>query len=101
MVTANRVGSSSTLGLSSFASGTHTDMLRHGTEELAFVLTGTGELRLDSESVSYQAGSAIFIPAGVWHSVANTGVEPVTMVFAFPHPDYPPTDHRPVESESA
>ena len=34
------------------------------------------------------------IPPGVWHSVVNTGNEPVTMVFAFPHPDYPPTERR-------
>jgi quercetin dioxygenase-like cupin family protein len=50
---------------------------------------------LDDDQIPCAAGSAIFIPAGVWHSVANTGVEPVTMVFAFPHPEYPPTDRRP------
>ena len=40
------------------------------------------------------AGPALYIPAGVWHAVVNTGNEPVTMVFAFPHPDYPPTERR-------
>jgi oxalate decarboxylase/phosphoglucose isomerase-like protein (cupin superfamily) len=34
------------------------------------------------------------VPAGEWHAVANTGDEPVLMVFAFPHPDYPPTQRR-------
>ena len=38
---------------------------------------------------------ALFIPAGVWHVVANPGTEPVTMVFVFPGPDYPPTERRP------
>lgn len=72
MVTADGVGSSIALGFSSFAPGTHTAMLRHATEELAFILTGTGELGLDSEPVPYRAGSALFIPAGVWHAAANT-----------------------------
>ena len=94
LLTGERVGSSSALGFSSFAVGTATAMLSHATEELAYVLSGQGELRLDDGMVPYGAGSALFIPAGVWHVVANTGDEPVTMVFAFPHPDYPPTDRR-------
>lgn len=94
LLTGDRVGSSSALGFSNFAAGTATAMLSHATEELAYVLTGQGELRLDGETVPYAAGSALFIPAGVWHVVANTGDVPVTMVFAFPHPDYPPTERR-------
>jgi len=102
LLTGERVASSSALGFSSFAAGTSTAMLSHATEELAYVLTGQGELRLDDDTVPYGAGSALFIPAGVWHAVANTGDEPVTMVFAFPHPDYPPTDRRPADApESA
>jgi len=97
LLTGDRVGSASALGFSSFAAGTSTAMLSHATEELAYVLTGQGELRLDDDTVPYGAGSALFIPAGVWHAVVNTGDEPVTMVFAFPHPDYPPTDRRPVD----
>lgn len=89
-----RVGSSTALGYSSFAVGTATAMLSHATEELAYVLTGTGELRLDQVVVAYRPGEALFIPARVWHAVVNTGDEPVTMVFAFPHPDYPPTERR-------
>lgn len=95
LLNAERVASNSALGFSSFAAGTSTAMLSHETEELAYVLTGEGELRLDDESVPYHAGSALFIPARVWHAVANTGDEPVTMVFTFPHPDYPPTERRP------
>jgi quercetin dioxygenase-like cupin family protein len=94
LLTGERVASTSALGFSSFAAGTSTAMLSHATEELAYVLTGQGELRLDGEAVAYGAGSALFIPAGVWHAVANTGLEPVTMVFAFPYPDYPPTERR-------
>lgn len=98
MLTGDRVGSANALGFSSFAPGTATAMLSHTTEELAYVVTGRGELRLEDETVPYGAGSALFIPAGVWHVVANTGDEPVTMVFCFPHPDYPPTDRRPSDA---
>ena len=39
-------------------------MLSHATEELAYVLSGVGELRLDEDVVTYAAGSALFIPGG-------------------------------------
>ncbi len=94
ILTGDRVGSATALGFSSFAGGTATAMLAHATEELAYVLTGEGELRLDGDVVLYAAGSALYIPAGVWHAVVNTGNEPLTMVFTFPHPDYPPTERR-------
>jgi quercetin dioxygenase-like cupin family protein len=94
ILTGERVGSATALGVSSFAPGTSTAMLSHVTEELAYVLSGAGELRLEDEVVPYVGGSALYIPAGVWHAVANTGTEPVSMVFAFPHPDYPPTERR-------
>ena len=100
LLTGGRVESDSSLGFSSFAPGTTTAMLSHETEELAYVLSGEGELRLDEEVVPYRAGSALFIPAGVWHAVASTGTEPVTMVFSFPHPDYPPTERREASAEA-
>ena len=94
ILTGARVGSESALGFSSFAAHTATAMLSHQTEELAYVVSGRGELRLEDGVVPYAAGSALYIPAGVWHVVANTGDEPVAMVFTFPHPDYPPTERR-------
>jgi quercetin dioxygenase-like cupin family protein len=94
LLTGDGVGAATTLGCSSFAPGTATAMLSHSTEELAYVMSGTGELRLDEATVPYTAGQALYIPEGVWHAVVNTGNEPVTMVFAFPHPGYPPTERR-------
>jgi mannose-6-phosphate isomerase-like protein (cupin superfamily) len=94
ILTGERVGSASALGCSSFAPHTATAMLSHETEELAYVLSGRGELRMDDGSVAFGPESALYIPAGVWHAVVNTGDEPVAMVFAFPHPDYPPTARR-------
>jgi quercetin dioxygenase-like cupin family protein len=83
------------LGYSVFTPGTELTLVKHETEEFAYVLSGHGELRLDGEApVAFAAGDGIFIPAGVWHAVLNTSEEDVAMVFGFPHPDYPPTERR-------
>ena len=87
-------GNTASLGYSVFTPGCVTAMVSHQTEEVAYVLSGSGELRLDGESVPFAAGQGLFVPAGVWHAVANTGDEDVIMVFGFPHPDYPPTERR-------
>ena len=94
LVTGERAGSASSLGYSLFTPGTVTTAVRHETEEVAYVVAGSGELRLDEGAVPFAAGEALHIPAGVWHAVANTGEEDVLMVFGFPHPAYPPTERR-------
>jgi quercetin dioxygenase-like cupin family protein len=96
LVTDARVdGNASSLGYSVFTPGTVLAPVKHETEEVAYVVSGTGELRLDEETVPFGTGDAVHIPAGVWHAVANTGDTDVVMVFGFPHPDYPPTERRP------
>lgn len=88
-------GATASLGYSVFKPGTELAPVRHEAEELAYVVSGSGELRLDDgEVTTFAAGDGLYIPAGVWHAVANTGEEDVVMVFGFPHPDYPPTDRR-------
>ncbi len=87
-------GNSSSLGYSVFTPGCVTAMVSHETEEVAFVLSGSGELRLDGERVPFAARQGLFVPARTWHAVANTGTEDVIMVFGFPHPDYPPTERK-------
>jgi len=88
-------GNASSLGYSVFTPGTVTAMVCHETEEVAYVLSGSGELRVEgAEAVPFAGGQGVFIPAGIWHAVANTGAAEVVMVFGFPHPDYPPTERR-------
>ena len=95
LVTGDRVpGAVSSLGASVFTPGTVLAPVRHETEEVAYVVSGSGELRLDDHAVPFGGGDALHIPAGIWHAVANTGDVDVVMVFGFPHPDYPPTDRR-------
>lgn len=95
LVTAGRVeGNRSSLGYSVFTPGTVTGEVCHETEEVAYVIGGHGELRLEGRAIPFVKDDALLIPAGVWHAVANTGSEDVVMVFGFPHPEYPPTERR-------
>lgn len=87
-------GEQSSLGYSVFTPGTELAPVCHEAEETAYVVAGSGELRLDGGAVSFGPGDALHIPAGVWHAVVNTGEEDVIMVFGFPHPDYPPTERQ-------
>jgi len=87
-------GDASSLGYSVFTPSTVLAPVKHEAEEFAYVVSGSGELRLDDEAVPFRAGDALHIPAGVWHAVANTSDDDVVMVFGFAHPDYPPTDRR-------
>lgn len=87
-------GNRASLGYSVFTPGTVLAPVQHQTEEVAYVVGGSGELRLEGRSVPFRQGDALFIPEGVWHAVANTGDEDVIMVFGFPHPAYPPTERR-------
>jgi pyrroloquinoline-quinone synthase len=82
------------LGVSSFKPGTMTALLIHEEEELAYVLHGSGKIRLEDRDIPYAAGEGIYIPAGVPHAVVNDGQEEVSMVFAFSYPDYPPTQKK-------
>jgi len=91
---ANVLGATATLGCSVFPAGAVSDSIIHDTEEWMYIIAGAGELRTDSASVSFAAGVALHIPAGVWHSVANTGSEDVAAVFGFPAPTYPKTQKR-------
>jgi quercetin dioxygenase-like cupin family protein len=93
LVTGEQVGTNTcSLGYSTFTPGTATDIVAHETEELAYVIAGSGELRRDAgEAVPFRAGDAMFIARDAWHAVVNTGSEDVTMVCVFAHPDYPPT----------
>ena len=93
LVTGARVdGNASSLGYSVFTPGTVLTPVKHETEEVAYVVAGSGELRLDGEAVPIREGDAVHIPAGTWHAVVNNGETDVIMVFGFPDPEYPPTE---------
>jgi quercetin dioxygenase-like cupin family protein len=84
----------SSLGYSVFTPGTVTGMVAHEVEEVAYVLSGAGEIRTGDDATPVTAGQALHIPPRLWHAVANTGDEDLVMVFGFPHPGYPPTERQ-------
>src|SRR5262245_17046395 len=62
----------SSLGYSVFRPGTVLQMVSHEVEEVAYVVAGRGELRVDGGAVPFAAGQALHIPPKLWHAVANT-----------------------------
>ena len=95
LVAAETVGGNvSALGYSVFKPGTSTADLSHETEELAYIVSGRGVIRLDSRDVPVAAGQALYVPAKIWHTVMNPGDEDRVMVFSVPSSGYPPTDRR-------
>jgi quercetin dioxygenase-like cupin family protein len=95
LVTGERVtDNASSIGFSVFRPGSATTSVSHETEEVAYVVSGSGRLDTDDGEVRFATGDAIHIAPRTWHAVVNDGEEDVVMVFGFPHPDYPPTERR-------
>jgi mannose-6-phosphate isomerase-like protein (cupin superfamily) len=82
------------LGYSVFGPGFVSDDLSHSVDELCFVVSGRGVIRLEDGEVEVKSQDGLFIPAKAWHTIVNASDEDLTMVFAFPWPDYPPTERR-------
>lgn len=87
-------GTGSSIGYSVFKPGTATGSVSHETEEIAYVVSGTGYLDTDAGEVRFGSGDALHIRPDTWHAVINDSDADVVMVFGFPHPDYPPTERR-------
>jgi mannose-6-phosphate isomerase-like protein (cupin superfamily) len=43
------------------------------TEEIYFVIKGSGDMEVDGRTERVRPGDAILIPAGAWHTLANDG----------------------------
>jgi quercetin dioxygenase-like cupin family protein len=95
LVTGERVESTAaSIGYSVFKPGSATASVSHETDEVAYVVSGSGRLDTDDGEVRFEAGDALHIPSATWHAVVNDSSADVVMVFGFPHPDYPPTERR-------
>ncbi|MDQ6710394.1 MAG: cupin domain-containing protein [Candidatus Dormibacteraeota bacterium] len=57
-----------------------------GSEEVLYVLEGTGAITVETAMHAVSAGKAVFIPAGAEHSYENTGVTPLVIVGAMAPP---------------
>ncbi len=71
------------------------------TEEIYYILRGTGHMTVGTETRAVEAGDAVFIPRGQVHTLENTGAEPLTLLLVC-GPAYSIEDHLPGEAaESA
>jgi len=79
------------LGFSTWQPGAATRQLVHEVDELCYIVAGEGKLSVGDELVPYRAGQAVLVPAGVPHGVVNDSAAPMSMVYVFSYPEYPPT----------
>lgn len=55
-------------------------------EEAMYIVSGEGRLIMGDREYAVRAGSAIFSPRGVKHTIINTGQEPLKLVWAYAPP---------------
>jgi quercetin dioxygenase-like cupin family protein len=91
----------SMLGFSTWQPGASTKQLVHEVDELCYIVEGEGKLSIGEEEVSYRAGQAVLVPAGVPHGVVNDSDAPMSMVYVFSSPAYPPTREAVADPASA
>jgi len=60
--------------------------VHRGTEEVLYVLEGSGEVRVEGVAHHVAPGHAVFVPAGAEHTYVNTGAELLTLVGAMAPP---------------
>lgn len=85
-------GSTVTLGYATFPVGSVTETIRHTVDEACYVVQGEGRISNANGVLEFHQGDAIRIPSGAWHAIASGGTVDAVMVFAFPTPNYPPTE---------
>jgi len=52
-------------------------------EEVYFVISGTGEMCVGDERREITGGQAVEIPPGSFHQITNVGHEPLTMIYCY------------------
>jgi len=59
----------------------HTRHNHPASEEILYVLSGTGEQMVDDKpGFTVRAGDTIYIPTAIYHSTVNTGWEPLVLL---------------------
>lgn len=59
----------------------HTRHNHPTSEEILYVLSGTGEQMVDDEvAFTVRAGDTIYIPTAIYHATVNTGWEPLVLL---------------------
>lgn len=50
------------------------------TEEIYYIVSGSGEMTVGEETTAVSAGDAIYIPVNSIHTLKNTGTEPMRLM---------------------
>lgn len=62
------------------------------TEEVYYILSGTGQMTIGEETASVGPGDAVYIPLNHTHTLTNTGAEDMTLLLVC-GPAYQQSDH--------
>lgn len=68
------------------------------TEELYYILDGTGEMTIDDETREVATGDCVLIPRGSVHTLRNTGANAMRLLLVC-GPAYSVADHYPATDE--
>lgn len=67
---------------------------RHAPVEAYYILAGEGVVSIDDVSFPVRAGSVVYIPGDVPHSAANTGREPLRLIYVFAVDSFDQVEYR-------
>jgi len=90
LVNGNSVGSKSiSLRITDVLGGeiTYPGHVHNDCEEIIFILSGSGEIKIEDQVHTIKEGDAIFLPKGIKHLIRNTGKENMRMACSFSSPD--------------
>ena len=59
-----------------------------GCEEVIFILSGKGDIKIGEEVFPLKVGDAVFLPIGVGHLIRNPGKEVMRMACSFSSADF-------------
>ena len=73
-------------GVAEFPPRSHAPEHVHAAEEIIYVMTGQGAMFFDGAPESMEAGSCVYIPPGVTHSIRNDSDNVMKLVYVFSPP---------------
>lgn len=59
-----------------------------GTDQMLFIVAGTGKAVVDNESIAVTENEVVFVPAGSRHNLINTGQEDLRLFTVYAPPNH-------------
>jgi mannose-6-phosphate isomerase-like protein (cupin superfamily) len=67
---------------------------RHAPAEVYFVIEGEGIVTVDDVTSAVRTGTAVFVPGGAEHSLANTGSTTMRLLYSFAVDSFDDVEYR-------